>query len=189
MGFVIAKTHSETINRRNRLIIMCACFSARMANAAKYTRGRIVVINLGLKVALHLRKLVNIQCYSLNIQEVTLINGQMPKHFLTVPHIGYCENAYSISGGSYTRSTPTSEKQGLWQEDSGSFMSHKFSFGNNEAHSNLQPYSTIYMWRRTAQAVLRHIQIVEYGWRLVNGLSFTKSPSAILILAQVLVIP
>ena len=84
------------------------------------------------------------------VKEVTLINGQMPKHFLTVPHIGYCENAYSISGGSYTRSTPTSEKQGLWQEDSGSFMSHKFSFGNNEAHSNLQPYSTIYMWRRTA---------------------------------------
>lgn len=82
---------------------------------------------------------------------VTLTAAQMPKHYLTVPHIAYMENSYSVSNGTHTTGSPvSSEHEGAQASISGNRDSHKFSFGSGSAHNNLQPYKTIYYWLRKA---------------------------------------
>lgn len=74
----------------------------------------------------------------------------MPKHQFTVPHIAYMENTYTVSGGSHERSSPTLNYEGSGGDVGGSRQSHKYSFGNDEAHENMPPYQTLYYWLRTA---------------------------------------
>lgn len=72
---------------------------------------------------------------------VILTEGQMPKHShfqnVVAPNgqgtgIRSDYNSDCTKGGVYPQNCSTSEK------------------GNNESHNNMQPYITVYFWKRTA---------------------------------------
>ena len=88
---------------------------------------------------------------------VTLTPGQMPIHNHTVPEHSH---TYLISYNKLGDINGNGSVSSVSVDDSGDVdkigttsvapATDTTNVGNNEAHTNLQPYITVYMWRRTA---------------------------------------
>jgi microcystin-dependent protein len=80
-----------------------------------------------------------------------LASGETPKRDFYVGHIANADNNYgAIAGVSVSRyaSSGTYREQG--QAAGSNANAWRFTFGNNEAHNNLQPYITCYMYKRVS---------------------------------------
>ena len=90
----------------------------------------------------------------------TLIEGELPSIYgeWAVPVIGNHAtkgkkgNAYGAIFGEISSSNPNEIAVGNrgTTDNSGIQYGYGFKFGNNQPHNNLQPYITVYMWKRTA---------------------------------------
>lgn len=91
------------------------------------------------------------------VKTVTLTPGQMPIHNHTVPQhthtylISY-NKLGDISGNGSVSSVSVDNSGDVKKTGTTSVApaTNTTNAGNNEAHTNLQPYITVYMWRRTA---------------------------------------
>lgn len=89
------------------------------------------------------------------VYDVALSWGQMPQHYHGVNDGGHVHDtgAYNqqvdarVGGGLYLM-----RRGGLYGENVATSYANVSiqNAGNNEAHTNVQPYLTVYMWKRTA---------------------------------------
>ena len=81
----------------------------------------------------------------------TLASGETPKRDFYVDHISYGDNNYGAIAGVTVQRYAASGANRMQGENAGSTSNAwRFTFGNNEAHNNLQPYITCYMYKRIA---------------------------------------
>lgn len=78
---------------------------------------------------------------------VALTHNQLPHSVFTVPHIAWTEPAFTAVGGAFNKNGPH-VREGTGTSNNASVASWRHTIGNNEAHSNLQPYMVTYIWRR-----------------------------------------
>lgn len=78
---------------------------------------------------------------------VTLENIHLPVLTGTLPHIAGDES--SVTGICSHISSGASYKEGT-QSGTSVATKHKISFGGGQAHNNMPPYLTVYMWKRVA---------------------------------------
>ena len=77
----------------------------------------------------------------------TLTEAELPNIQGTLPHMAYGE--YKLTG------VFTFEKAGVSNyeaknSDTQNSSRYLMNFGNNEAHNNMPPYLTVYMWKRVS---------------------------------------
>lgn len=64
--------------------------------------------------------------------------AEMPKHHFKINENGYCTNVSSGTGFTVPNANFTGVKAGVWTE----------YLGEDVPHNNLQPYETVYIWKR-----------------------------------------
>lgn len=83
---------------------------------------------------------------------VTLSTSHEASKVMRMGHIAYADDAYSGSG--FTSISKQGLGSGSYHEASGGTGNARnrwnFSWGSGSAHSNVQPYITVFMWKRTA---------------------------------------
>ena len=83
----------------------------------------------------------------------TLVHSEMPNFKFATAHIGYSDSIWSATNGTHTQG---SGRGWANQQDEASRANvnggayHEFSFGDSQAHNNLQPYKVVAYWKRTA---------------------------------------
>lgn len=80
----------------------------------------------------------------------TLIIDEMPKHSFRIPHVAFYDDCtWSGGGGGFTQTRTGMAQEGHADSVNNSGW-HNMAIGSNSPHNNLQPYITVYFWKRTA---------------------------------------
>ena len=86
---------------------------------------------------------------------VTLQASQIPKFRFRTAHIAYSDSIWGTNLLNVTQTagrgagTSGTNDEGA-RSGGGDGAYHEYAFGGGSAHSNMQPYQTLYMWKRTA---------------------------------------
>ena len=86
--------------------------------------------------------------YLYGIKTVTLTEEQLPK--ITGEMQTLVPDNFSTSGVITGENWSTPKKVAPNTSMQNTIYGFSLNFGNNEAHTNLQPYLTCYIWKRTA---------------------------------------
>lgn len=76
-----------------------------------------------------------------------LVANELPKVQGTLPHISHGE--HKLTGVFTLNYGGNSNYEGAYSSTSNNAR-YLMSFGNDQAHNNMPPYLTVYMWKRTA---------------------------------------
>lgn len=77
----------------------------------------------------------------------TLTEAELPNIQGTLPHMAYGE--YKLTGV-FTFDTGGNSNYEAKNSDTKNSSRYLMNFGNNEAHNNMPPYLTVYMWKRVS---------------------------------------